>query len=61
MAFRIKTKSFDCLTECVPAKELFERVRCTVLDIVFPFYSFSKKIRMFLNQRSLHVIFWYKK
>ncbi len=43
MAFRIKTKSFDyfaCECSCegtIRTREVY------ILDIVFPFYSFSKK------------------
>ena len=44
MAFRIKTNLLVLAGSYVPAREQFERVRCTVLDIVFPFYSLPIKV-----------------
>ncbi len=43
MAFRIKTNLLVLTCGYVPAREQFERVRCTVLDIAFPFYSLPIK------------------
>ncbi len=35
----------------VPAKELFERVRCTVLGLRLSIYSLPKKLTEKINQR----------
>jgi hypothetical protein len=49
MAFRITTKILLNLLVKVPAKEQFERVRCTVFGLRLGFYSFSKEIRLRQN------------
>jgi hypothetical protein len=41
---------------CVPAKEQFERVRCTVLDIAFPFYSLPIKSRSGLRKHAIQLL-----
>jgi hypothetical protein len=43
MAFRITTNILLLTDNYVPARELFERVRCTVFGLRLPFYSLPIK------------------
>jgi hypothetical protein len=43
MAFRITTKILLLTDSYIPAREQFERVRCTVLGLRLSIYSLPKK------------------